>query len=353
MRRQASMAPALLVWYRRAKRELPWRETKDPYRIWISEIMLQQTRVETVKGYYERFLKLFPTVFALAAAPQQDVLKAWEGLGYYSRARNLQKAAQVIVNGHAGEFPKTYEELKALPGIGAYTAGAIASISFEEPVPAIDGNVLRVAARYFGVREDIGSPAVQRKIRSLVADSLPSQGVGDYNQALMELGATLCLPGAPKCHLCPWQDSCDAYGEKDAQLLPLHIKKPPPRPVDVAVCLLTYGQQILVTRRTQRLLQGLYVFGLVEEETDPGRVQEVLAQRGLVCAFEASLGSARHVFTHRVWEMALVHYRLLEKPDPAVLASLQAMLATRRELLALPLPTAMKAATEAALMLDW
>ena len=239
MPHQTSMAHALLAWYRMAKRPLPWRETRDPYRIWISEIMLQQTRVETVKGYYKRFLQRFPTVSALAAAPEQDVLKAWEGLGYYSRARNLQKAAQVITEEHDGVFPQTYEGLLALPGIGAYTAGAIASISFGMRVPAIDGNVYRVAARYFGIRDDIGSPAVQRQIRALVTDSLPAEGVSDYNQALMELGATVCIPGVPKCGICPWQNTCDACGEQDAHLLPIRIKKVSPKAMNVAVCLIT------------------------------------------------------------------------------------------------------------------
>ncbi len=353
MTHQAFMAPALLRWYHGTKRERPWRQTRDPYCIWISEIMLQQTRVETVKGYYQRFLELFPTVFALAAAPQQEVLKAWEGLGYYSRARNLQKAAQEIVDRHQGTFPGTYEGLKALPGIGAYTAGAIASISFGEAVPAVDGNVLRVASRYFGVREDIGSPAVQRRIRGLVAGSLPPEAPGDYNQALMELGATVCLPGAPKCGLCPWQASCDACAEQDAHLLPLHMKKPPPRPVRMAVCLLTWEGRIVVTRRTQRLLQGLYVFALVEGETDRERVRQSLAESGLACSLGIPLGTARHVFTHRIWEMRLLHCPLAKKPEEEILAALQARLVTREELLALPLPTAMKAAKEAALELNW
>lgn len=217
----------LLKWYNKVKRDLPWRHTKDPYHIWLSEIMLQQTRVETVKVYYARFLKMFPTVSDLANAPQEQVLKAWEGLGYYSRARNLQKAAQVIMEEHHGCFPDTYEAILALPGIGPYTAGAISSIAFGIPVPAIDGNVYRVSSRFFGVREDVGSPAVQKEIRHLVQESIPTENPGDYNQALMELGATICSPGMPACDLCPWNEHCDACMEGDAEVLPVHEKKTP------------------------------------------------------------------------------------------------------------------------------
>ncbi len=346
---QASMAFPLLRWYHQVKRDLPWRQTQDPYCIWISEIMLQQTRVETVKGYYARFLSLFPTVSALAAAPEQEVLKAWEGLGYYSRARNLQKAAQAVTQ--EGRFPSTYDGLLKLPGIGAYTAGAIASICFGQRVPAIDGNVYRVAARYFGVREDIGSPAAQRLLRQQVTDSLPEAPMGDFNQALMELGATVCLPGTPKCDLCPLRDACDAYAQGDAQLLPVHMKKRPPKAMDVAVCLLTYENHILVLRRQQKLLHGLYVFFLVEEESDVGQAQALLEQQGLACSFAADCGRATHVFTHRLWDMRLLHFRLIKKPSDSLLEALQARLVTRQELEALPLPSAMRAAKAQAILL--
>ncbi len=350
---QSGFQENLLAWYAQVKRDLPWRRTQDPYYIWISEIMLQQTRVEQMKGYFQRFLALFPTLPALAAAPEEQVLKAWEGLGYYSRARNLHKTAQIITAECGGCFPQRYEDILALPGIGPYTAGAVASIAFGQRVPAIDGNVNRVAARYFGIREDIGAPAVQKKLRALVAESLPHQNVGDYNQALMELGATVCIPGMPRCEKCPWQTRCDAYAEGDAELLPIHEKKRPPKAVDVAVCLLTYEDQILVARRTQRLLQGLYVFLLLEEERRPESVQELLAEKGLSCAFQAHLGTARHVFTHRIWEMEILHFKLQAMPDPATLQCLDANLVPRHDLARLPFPTAMKAAKEAALGLPW
>ena len=334
----------LLEWYDSVKRDLPWRRTHDPYHIWLSEIMLQQTRVETVKGYYARFLERCPTVEALAAAPEEVVLKLWEGLGYYSRARNLQKAARTIMDDHGGVFPSDYESILKLSGIGPYTAGAIASIAFGIPVPAVDGNVYRVASRFFGVREDVGMPSVQRQIRQLVEDSIPQDRPGDYNQALMELGATLCSPQHPDCQRCPWATLCDACQEGDQDSLPIHEKKQAPKAVDVAVCLLTYENRVLVLPRKERMLKGLYVFWLTEEETRPAYVQELLAQDGLKASFVAHLGEARHVFTHRVWQMQLLHYQLGSSPDEAWMEAHQVRLVTAEELSQLPLPTAIKAA---------
>ena len=340
---KSSAALQLLAWYDQVKRDLPWRHTQNPYAIWLSEIMLQQTRVETVKGYYARFLTLFPTVQALAAAPQQQVLKAWEGLGYYSRARNLQKAAQVMTERYNGQFPKTYEEILSLPGIGPYTAGAIGSIAFGLRIPAVDGNVYRVASRFFGVREDVGIPKVQKHIRSLVQDSMPIDRPGDYNQALMELGATLCSPGTPNCQDCPWQQTCDACQEGDADLLPVHEKKRPPRQMDMAVCLLTLDGRILVSQRSERMLHGLYVFYLMEDTTDPVMLTQLLHESGLPCRFVETLGHARHVFTHRIWEMELLYFELTSPPTLD-----GARLVDAAELNALPFPSAMKAALQAA-----
>ena len=335
-------APDLLLdWYDRVRRDLPWRRTQNPYHIWLSEIMLQQTRVETVKGYYARFLELFPTVEELAGAPEETVLKAWEGLGYYSRARNLQKAAQVIVREHGGVFPSTYEEILALPGVGPYTAGAIGSIAFGLRVPAVDGNVYRVASRFFGVREDVGIPRVQKEIAGLVKESIPQDRPGDYNQALMELGATHCCPGTPACDLCPWNELCDACNEGDAASLPVHEKKKPPKSVEVAVCLLTHEDSVYVTRREERMLKGLYVFHLIEEETVPEKVQQLLEEDGFACRFVQVLGSAKHVFTHRVWNMNILHFELESVPDRGQMVNLE-------ELEQLPFPTAIKASVQAA-----
>ncbi len=344
-------ATLLLRWYDQVKRDLPWRRTCDPYRIWLSEIMLQQTRVETVKGYYARFLDRCPTVQALAEAPEEVVLKLWEGLGYYSRARNLHKAAKAIVSEHGGQFPATYEAILRLPGIGPYTAGAIASIAFHEAVPAVDGNVHRVASRVFGAREDVGIPAVQRQIRQLVMDAIPSDRPGDYNQALMELGATLCSPQRPQCDLCPWAEQCDACQEGDQDSLPIHEKKQAPKAVDVAVCLLTFENRVLVLPRQERMLKGLYVFWLTEEETAPDRVAQLLSEDGLNCTFTAYLGDARHVFTHRIWNMQLLHFTLPAPPSAAWMEAHQAQLVTADELARLPLPTAVKVARKKAMEL--
>ncbi len=338
----------LLNWYDAVKRDLPWRRTKDPYRIWLSEIMLQQTRVETVKGYYARFLEWFPTVAELAAAPQEQVLKAWEGLGYYSRARNLQKAAQKICDVYDGRFPSAYDDLLALPGVGAYTAGAIGSIAFGLCVPAVDGNVYRVAARFYGVREDVGIPSVQKRIWTLVKESIPADRPGDYNQALMELGATHCCPGTPRCDLCPWNERCDACAEGDADVLPVHEKKKPPKQIEMAVCLLTVQNSILVMRRKERMLSGLYVFYLLEEETRPKQAETLLAEQGLCASFVQTLGETKHVFTHRVWNMKLLHYELRQRPDARLLEKLDARLLTLEEMASLPFPSAMSAAVKAA-----
>lgn len=337
---------ALLTWYRRISRDLPWRATKDPYRIWVSEIMLQQTRVETVIGYYRRFLACFPDVHTLANAPEIDVLKCWEGLGYYSRARNMQHAAQAVVHLHEGRFPATAEGLRKLPGIGAYTAGAVASIAFGEATPAIDGNVKRVIARLLGIREPIEAKASQIRLYADVAAMLRACDPGECNQALMELGAMCCRPRAPKCDQCPLTGYCDAFAEGDQENLPVFERKPAPVEVPIAVCLLTYGQQVLVVKRSERLLHGLYVFTLLQDADSPQQAQAMLLEQGLDVRFSEMHGEAKHVFTHRVWRMRLYHYILRSAPDAAWQTAHHAMLANRDGLENLPFPTAMKTAKE-------
>lgn len=341
----------LLSWYYQNKRILPWRKTKNPYFIWISEIMLQQTRVETVHDYYLHFLACFPTIHDLANAPQQNVLKVWEGLGYYSRARNLQKTAQIICQQNNGVFPNTYAELLKLPGIGPYTAGAVASIAFDERVPAIDGNVYRVSSRFFGFRENIERPSSQRALRDMVANCLPTHSVGDFNQALMELGATICIPVRPKCELCPIQNQCDAWIEGDAPSLPIHEKKPPQKEMDVTLCLATYKDKIVICKRKEQLLKGLYVFLLLEGNLNKANAQNSLNKIGLQTLSPKQLGEARHVFTHRIWNMHLFHFQLMEVPPDNVLNDLCAKMVDRQELLSLPFPTAMRTAKQNALSL--
>lgn len=222
-RPRSPIADALLGWYRSGNRDLPWRKTKDPYAIWVSEIMLQQTRVEAVVPYYDRFLARFPTVEALASAPGPEVLAAWSGLGYYSRIRNLHRAAQMVAE--AGSFPSTHEEILALPGVGEYTAAAIASIAFGLPHAVLDGNVLRVMARLTADFGDIGAQATRKRLRDLAQRELPPAAAGDYNQALMELGATVCLPREPRCLLCPIAEPCRARAEGLQDQLPTKLRR--------------------------------------------------------------------------------------------------------------------------------
>ncbi len=345
------IAELLLTWYEGARRDLPWRKTHDPYRIWVSEIMLQQTRVETVREYYRRFLADLPDVQALARAPEQDVLKLWEGLGYYSRARNMQRAANMVVERYGGVFPADYEKLLALPGVGAYTAGAVASIAFGLPTPAIDGNVKRVASRVFGIREPVDSKPVQAQIAEKLTAMLKTCDAGQLNQALMELGATLCAPRASQCDACPLRAICDASCEGDVESLPILAPKQPPKAMDIGVCILTFDGKALLIRRSERLLHGLYVFWLAEGETEAGALRALLKEADLPCSPVKALGEATHIFTHRIWHMTLWHFTLDAVPSDAWLAAHDAVMADAASIRALPLPTAMKAARQAAIAL--
>lgn len=338
-------------WYQSCKRDLPWRRTKDPYAIWVSEIMLQQTRVEAVKGHYIRFIERFPNTGTLATADEAEVLKLWEGLGYYSRARNLQKAAKLIEHEYTGIMPVKYDDLLHLPGIGEYTAGAIASIAYCEAVPAIDGNVKRVATRVFGIRESIDRQDIIKQIRKLLQNVIPQDHPGDFNQALMELGATVCIPRLPKCDICPLQSFCDGYAQGDADSLPIHEKKAPGKTVDMAVVLLTWKNQICVFKRQERLLHGMYVFSLFEEETEPKQITLLYKQDRIHADYKADLGKATHVFTHRIWQMKIFHYTLQTMPDQQWLNERHGMMVTAHMLEGLPIPTAMKAARKEALRL--
>ena len=332
------LAQLLLAWYDRCRRVLPFRGTKDPYQIWLSEIMLQQTRTETVGAYWTRFLARFPDVFSLAAAPEQEVLKLWEGLGYYSRARNLHKAAQVIVAQYQGVFPREEAALRALPGVGAYTAAAVASIAFDLPCPAMDGNLTRVLSRVHGVREDVGVPSVARRLAALAREDMPDTRCGDFNQAVMDLGATICTPGTPDCEKCPLRSLCDACAAGDADMLPIKAAAPPPKEVPVAVAIVTCGGKALLRMREEALLRGLWVFPLTEGAGGRAALEKALRGLGVKAVFHQALGEARHVFTHRVWNMKLYHFTAAEP------RAREGVWANRQEIAALPLPTAMRAA---------
>ena len=337
-----SFTRSVIEWYDSGHRALPWRETRDPYRIWISEIMLQQTRAETVVSYYERFLARYPTVEALALSGEEELLKCWEGLGYYSRARSLHRAAKAIVAEYGGELPADVERLRALPGIGDYTAGAIASIAFGIPAAAVDGNVERVLCRYDAVLEETGTPAVRRRIAARAQELVPADRPGAFANAMMELGATVCTPRSPACLLCPVRESCRGLALGVAAELPHKMKRKPQRVERRAVLLVFGGGRVLVVRRQEKLLGGLYVFPdvlLGDAPADAAALCAHMDALGLETAFDGALGHARHVFTHIVWEMEIF---ALEAQRCAPVDG--GKWVTAQELAALPLPTAVKAA---------
>jgi A/G-specific adenine glycosylase len=295
---------ALLGWYGRHRRPLPWRATRDPYAIWISEAMLQQTRVETVIPYYERFLERFPDVRALASADLDDVLGVWQGLGYYSRARNLRAAAQVVVDEMDGRLPDDAEGLRRLPGVGRYTAGAVASIAFDRPEPVVDGNVARVLTRLLGIRRDLKRPDVARRLWDEAAALARGPRPGDLNQALMELGATVCTPKVPRCPECPLRGRCDAHRRGDAASLPVKAKRPEPKPVEAAAALLLRrGKALAVRRPPDGLLGGLWELPggeLSGRERPAAGLARALRERvGLSIERSARAGVVEHGFTHR------------------------------------------------------
>lgn len=296
----------MLAWYDKEKRSLPWRENPTPYRVWISEIMLQQTRVEAVIGYYERFLNALPDILALARAPEEQLMKLWEGLGYYTRARNLQKAAQVMVHQYGGSFPRTYDEIRALPGIGDYTAGAVASIAFSLKYPAVDGNVLRVMTRLTADDGDISRPATKQRISSLLTRLLPGR-VGDFNQSLMELGATVCVPnGSPACLVCPVREYCLGFFQGAPEDFPVKPRKKARTIEERTVFLLNTGERLALSKRPERgLLAGMWeipnVLGTLSQE-EAG--QWALGQ-GFPQVRTQKRSSCRHIFSHVEWRMSV------------------------------------------------
>lgn len=248
----------MLPWFRKNKRDLPWRKTADPYKIWISEIMLQQTQIKTTTPYYERWIREFPDVTALANAPLGKVLKGWEGLGYYTRAKNIHKTAKIIAGDYRGKFPDSFEKIHALPGIGRYTAGAIASIAFGIAVPVLDGNVMRVLARLFALKDPIDTPAARKKLWALAGKEVPKNHPGDFNQSLMELGATVCTPRNPACLFCPLSDPCKARKKGLQDSLPRKQKSAKTKKVEAACGMIEHGGKILLEKREKGLWAELW-----------------------------------------------------------------------------------------------
>lgn len=299
------IAPMLLHWFYQNQRTLPFRQDPTPYHVWVSEIMLQQTRVSAALPYYQRWMEQLPTIADLAACPEEKLHKLWEGLGYYSRVRNLQKSARMVMELYNGQLPASYEALEKLPGIGAYTAGAIASISFGLAVPAVDGNVLRVFSRLYADSSNILDPAVKRTFTARVMEHQPANAPGDYNQALMELGALVCLPnGEPLCTNCPLNSQCLAYAKGIQKSLPVKSKARPRRVQPVTVLLVHSSKGWLLGQRAQQgLLAGLWQPFLVEDRISLPDALERLKQLGLHAQQEHPLPASKHIFSHIEWHM--------------------------------------------------
>ncbi|MGI0148124.1 MAG: A/G-specific adenine glycosylase [Thermoplasmata archaeon] len=296
----------MLAWYDRSRRDLPWRRTRDPYRILVAEFLLQRTRIASGTPYYERFIARFPTVGDLAAASLDDVLSMWEGLGFYGRARNLHAAARTIVERHGSEVPRSYEALMALPGIGPYTAGAVASIAFGIAVPAVDGNVLRVMARLWRIRDDVTAAPVRRRITKLAARLVPSDAPGAFNQAVMELGATICTPTSPACDRCPLASLCLARLAGEEREIPVARERKPPRVVPVAFALIeSKGRVLLVRRDAGELLGGLWALPGGEMPSKGSERRSLPARVREQTGFEVDVGSrwspVERTFSHRKW----------------------------------------------------
>ena len=340
---EQTISTLLLNWYDEHKRLLPWRDIRNPYATWVSETMLQQTRVETVVDYYLRFMQRFPDVKALAAAPVEDVLKLWEGLGYYRRARNLWAGAQQVMLEFNGTIPENVEQLKRIKGIGAYTAGAIASIAFGKAVPAVDGNVIRVMSRLYDDHQMMGTASAQRHMDSLVMENIPEDRPGDFNQALMDLGARICVPGTPDCGNCPLRSECLALRHATAEQLPVLPTKAKQKEIRYDLLLITDGDRILMRQRTESLLQGLWVFPMLETKDKPDVLSEQIRKQWKLDVSDLKpAGEAKHVFTHQIWLMKLYAAQATVQPVPQGWKWV-----TIEEMRQLTIPTAMRGALQA------
>lgn len=302
----------LLDWFELNARILPWRSNPIPYYVWVSEIMLQQTRVEAVKGYFERFIKEIPTIKALAECEDEKLLKLWEGLGYYNRVKNMKQAACQVMEQYQGELPKEYEKLLSLKGIGSYTAGAIASIAYGKRVPAVDGNVLRVLSRLSGSYEDIAKASVKKNMEGILRKTMPYDKPGDFNQALMELGAMICIPnGAPLCDQCPLSHLCVAYKKELTKELPVKASKKQRKIEEKTVLLLEYdGKYAICKRKEKGLLNGLWEFPNIEGKKSVLKIEDYIKKQGYKYEIVVPLKEAKHIFTHKEWHMLGYYVKL-------------------------------------------
>jgi len=319
----SAITEPLLTWYGEHKRDLPWRRDREPYHIWLSEIMLQQTRVEAVKGYYSRFLSALPTVEALAEAPEELCHKLWEGLGYYSRVRNLQKAAQVICRDYGGCFPRDYTAICALPGIGDYTAGAIASICFEAPTPAVDGNVVRVLTRLTKDDRAFTDPALRRELKTQLEAVYPIGACGDFTQSLMELGATVCTPnGTPHCHNCPLSHLCLAFRDGTQLKYPVRAEKKPRRKEKRTVLIFSCGDRVALRKRPDKgLLAGLWEYPNVLGQLTMEQALQKAEDWCVKPVNPVKIVEKQHVFTHVEWQLTGIYIMCSSMPDGFVWAT--------------------------------
>ncbi|UOR04327.1 A/G-specific adenine glycosylase [Hymenobacter aerilatus] len=341
----STFATALLSWYPRHRRDLPWRHTRNPYAIWLSEVILQQTRVKQGLPYYLDFISSYPTVHDLAAAPEDEVLRHWQGLGYYSRARNMHHTAQQVVREYGGQFPTTYAELLKLRGVGQYTAAAIASFAFDEKVAVLDGNVFRVLSRVFGLTEDIAAPASRKVFQQLADTLIPADAPAEFNQAIMEFGAIQCTPVKPDCLFCPLQAQCYAFQHGMVAELPIKSKAKAARTRYFHYLVLRHADTVYMRKRTGKdIWQGLYDFALTETDSDELAAVEVLRQvealGGTVASDRAEEPSAtyRHVLSHQKLEARFYPVRLEAALPVEALQKLGLAAFNAAEIEALPKP---------------
>lgn len=305
------MQKQLIQWYQQNKRDFPWRKDQDPYHIWISEIMLQQTTTETVIPYYIHLLEVFPTIEKLASASLEEVYKMWEGLGYYRRAKHLHESAQIIVDKYDGQFPREYDEILALKGIGSYTAGAISSIAYGKPVPAVDGNVLRIMSRYYLIKENIVELKIQKQIFKIVQELIQGHDASAFNQGLMDLGATICRPVHPQCSICPIQKKCQAYRYNQQEVLPISIKKIKKQEIGFITGIITYQNKFLLIQNPPGgLLENLYGFIQYDVESPYSFITSFQENYQQELKIQSYIKDIKHVFTHRTWFMHVYHFTL-------------------------------------------
>ncbi len=305
----------LITWYNKSHRHFPWRETANPYYIWISEIMLQQTTTEAVIPYYTRFIETFDTIDKLARASLEDVYKLWEGLGYYRRAKHIHETAQFICENFDGQFPTTYKDILNLKGIGPYTAGAICSIAYGMSTPAIDGNVLRIISRLYALTDNIALTKTQKKISQIVSELLIGYDASSFNQGLMDLGATICRPLNPQCQNCPIASFCKAKEIGQQKVLPISIKNIKHKELNYITGIITYQEQYLMIQNPAGLLENLYGFIQYELESPYRFMEEFEKQYHLPLSLVSYHGQVKHVFTHRTWHMHIYHFTLSRPYD--------------------------------------